>query len=231
MKPKVAVLGAAGGIGQPLSLLLKSSNLVGELVLFDVANTAGVAADLSHISTPVKVSAFTGNDQLTSALKGCQLVVIPAGGGHSARHVSTWMQPATCSRPMHPCGGSLSGSGGSGSISPPGSTSLRGLPAGKRLDQPTDCLLQTSSSSKHTCSSAAQVWGGCVRRTTPAMHAGTQVGPPTQPAADTPLGRAPAPCRPVLLPTHPPTHPPTCRPQPAVNQRLQQQQQQQWPNN
>jgi len=108
MKPKVAVLGAAGGIGQPLSLLLKSSNLVGELALFDVANTAGVAADLSHISTPVKVSAFTGNDQLTSALKGCQLVVIPAGGGHSARHVSTWMQPATCGRPMHPCGGLLS---------------------------------------------------------------------------------------------------------------------------
>jgi malate dehydrogenase len=89
MKPKVAVLGAAGGIGQPLSLLLKSSNLVGELVLFDVANTAGVAADLSHISTPVKVSAFTGQDQLASALKGCQLVVIPAGRSCNVQHVPT----------------------------------------------------------------------------------------------------------------------------------------------
>lgn len=34
---KVAVVGAAGGIGQPLSLLLKLSPFVTELSLFDVA--------------------------------------------------------------------------------------------------------------------------------------------------------------------------------------------------
>jgi malate dehydrogenase len=79
LQAKVAVLGAAGGIGQPLSLLLKSNTLIGELVLYDVMNTAGVAADLSHISTPVKVKAFTGQAQLVEALKGCQLVIIPAG--------------------------------------------------------------------------------------------------------------------------------------------------------
>lgn len=52
---KVAVLGAAGGIGQPLSLLLKMNRLVTELALYDIANTPGVAADLSHCNTPVKV--------------------------------------------------------------------------------------------------------------------------------------------------------------------------------
>ena len=53
---KVAVLGAAGGIGQPMSLLLKQSPLVTQLVLYDVVNTAGVAADISHVNTPAHVS-------------------------------------------------------------------------------------------------------------------------------------------------------------------------------
>ncbi len=68
---KAVVLGAAGGIGQvtktlcyrnayeqslisstqPLSLLCKISPLIDELALFDVVNTPGVAADLSHISS------------------------------------------------------------------------------------------------------------------------------------------------------------------------------------
>ena len=53
---KVALLGAAGGIGQPLALLLKMNKLVSELSLYDIANVAGVAADLSHCNTPVKVN-------------------------------------------------------------------------------------------------------------------------------------------------------------------------------
>ena len=43
---KVALLGAAGGIGQPLALLLKMQPYVAELSLYDIANTVGVAADL-----------------------------------------------------------------------------------------------------------------------------------------------------------------------------------------
>jgi nucleoside-diphosphate-sugar epimerase len=74
----VAVLGAAGGIGQPLSLLFKTSDLVDNLHLYDVVNVPGVAADLSHISTPVKVKGFP-KDQLADALKGTDVVVIPAG--------------------------------------------------------------------------------------------------------------------------------------------------------
>ena len=47
---KVAVLGAGGGIGQPLSMLLKLSNYVDELACYDIVGTPGVAADLSHVS-------------------------------------------------------------------------------------------------------------------------------------------------------------------------------------
>ena len=80
-KPRftVAVLGAAGGIGQPLSLLLKQSPLVSALHLYDVANVAGVAADLSHVNSNAVVRGFHGPTELSAALAGADLVVIPAG--------------------------------------------------------------------------------------------------------------------------------------------------------
>lgn len=74
---KVTVLGAAGGIGQPLSLLLKSNSLVNHLALFDIVNAVGVAADLSHINTPATVTGHVGNDNLAAALKDANVVVIP----------------------------------------------------------------------------------------------------------------------------------------------------------
>lgn len=49
---KVAVLGAGGGIGQPLSLLLKQNKLVTSLNLYDIRGAPGVAADVSHIDSP-----------------------------------------------------------------------------------------------------------------------------------------------------------------------------------
>jgi malate dehydrogenase len=52
---KVAILGAAGGIGQPLALLMKLNPLVSSLSLYDIAATPGVAADVSHINTPALV--------------------------------------------------------------------------------------------------------------------------------------------------------------------------------
>ncbi|WP_440055313.1 malate dehydrogenase [Pseudoalteromonas sp. T1lg65] len=77
---KVAVLGAAGGIGQALSLLLKNGLPAGsELALYDVAPVVpGVAVDLSHIPTAVKVAGY-GKDDLDPALAGADIVVIPAG--------------------------------------------------------------------------------------------------------------------------------------------------------
>ncbi|WOH37181.1 malate dehydrogenase [Thalassotalea fonticola] len=77
---KVAVLGAAGGIGQALSLLLKTQLPAGsELSLYDVAPVVpGVAVDLSHIPTDVTVKGY-GADALGDALTGCDIVIIPAG--------------------------------------------------------------------------------------------------------------------------------------------------------
>jgi len=75
----VAVMGASGGIGQPLSLLMKNSPLVTKLSLYDIVHTPGVAADLSHINSPAQVTGFVGPDQLADSLKGCEVVVIPAG--------------------------------------------------------------------------------------------------------------------------------------------------------
>ena len=48
---KVTILGAAGGIGQPLALLMKINPLVSNLALYDIAGTPGVAADVSHVNT------------------------------------------------------------------------------------------------------------------------------------------------------------------------------------
>ncbi|VDK26830.1 unnamed protein product [Taenia asiatica] len=76
---KIAILGACGGIGQPLALLMKQSLFVSDIALYDVANTAGVAADLSHIETRAKVTGHTGPDNLKMALEGTKLVLIPAG--------------------------------------------------------------------------------------------------------------------------------------------------------
>ena len=47
--------GAAGGIGQPLALLLKMNPMVSALTLYDVVATPGVGADLGHINTGAKV--------------------------------------------------------------------------------------------------------------------------------------------------------------------------------
>ncbi|CEP13831.1 hypothetical protein [Parasitella parasitica] len=76
---KVTVCGAAGGIGQPLSLLLKQSEHITHLSLYDIVNTPGVAADLSHINTKSKVTGHKGSDQLEEAIKDSTVVVIPAG--------------------------------------------------------------------------------------------------------------------------------------------------------
>ena len=77
---KVVILGAAGGIGQALGLLLKTELPSGtELSLYDIAPvTPGVAADLSHIPTPVKVEGFSGKDP-SPALLNADIVLISAG--------------------------------------------------------------------------------------------------------------------------------------------------------
>eukprot|EP00803_Ostreobium_quekettii_P002625 evm.model.scf_148EXC.2 EVM.evm.TU.scf_148EXC.2 scf_148EXC:5303-10613(+) len=75
---KVAILGAAGGIGQPLALLMKMNPACTELALYDIANMPGVAADVSHVNTRAQVKAYSG-DELKECLSGADVVVIPAG--------------------------------------------------------------------------------------------------------------------------------------------------------
>lgn len=76
---KVAILGAAGGIGQPLAMLMKMNPLVSVLHLYDVVNSPGVTADISHMDTGAVVRGFLGQAQLENALTGMDLVIIPAG--------------------------------------------------------------------------------------------------------------------------------------------------------
>jgi len=86
---KVCVCGGAGGIGQPLSMLMAMDSNVSELCVFDL-NIAmvppnGVAADLSHIETKCAVKGYVMEvgknpiDYLEECLTGCNLVLVPAG--------------------------------------------------------------------------------------------------------------------------------------------------------
>jgi len=83
---KVTLCGAAGGIGQPLSLLLKMNLPAGStLALYDVVNVVGVGEDISHVSTAVKLESYLGdmknaaNEAVDKALAGADVVIIPAG--------------------------------------------------------------------------------------------------------------------------------------------------------
>lgn len=81
---KVTILGAAGGIGQPLSLLVRLNPKVSELSLFDIVNATGVATDLSHIPTKQEIHGYIPKSrkdvsQLQAALQDANIVVIPAG--------------------------------------------------------------------------------------------------------------------------------------------------------
>lgn len=76
---RCSVLGAAGGIGQPLSLLMKLNPRVTSLTCYDVAPfVPGVGVDLAHINTHSDCVGY-GKDDLKKALDGCEVVVIPAG--------------------------------------------------------------------------------------------------------------------------------------------------------
>jgi len=86
---KVCVCGGAGGIGQPLSLLMGLDPNVSELCIFDLnvaaVAPAGVAADLGHLEKKCSVKGYVMEvgknpiDYLEECLTGCQLVLVPAG--------------------------------------------------------------------------------------------------------------------------------------------------------
>jgi malate dehydrogenase len=76
---KVTVLGATGGVGQPLSLLLKRDDKFTDLSLFDIVSTHGVATDLSHCNTPPIVRGYAGKEEIGKALVGSDIVIMLSG--------------------------------------------------------------------------------------------------------------------------------------------------------
>lgn len=75
---KVVVVGGAGGIGQPMSLLMTNNPLVTEMAVYDVVGAPGVAADLSHCDGNATVTGHA-QDDIEGALTGADLVLVPAG--------------------------------------------------------------------------------------------------------------------------------------------------------
>ncbi|CAJ1344682.1 unnamed protein product [Effrenium voratum] len=86
---KVCINGGAGGIGQPLTMLMSMNESVKEVSVQDVTMAAvppsGVAADLGHLEFPSKVVGYATDpsvpavEQLEQCLTGCHLVLVPAG--------------------------------------------------------------------------------------------------------------------------------------------------------
>jgi malate dehydrogenase len=86
---KVVVCGGAGGIGQPLSMLMVMDKNVKELCVFDLSVAAvppsGVAQDLAHLERKCSVKGYSMEvgkkpiDHLEECLTGADLVLIPAG--------------------------------------------------------------------------------------------------------------------------------------------------------
>ncbi|CAK9022845.1 unnamed protein product [Durusdinium trenchii] len=86
---KVCVVGGAGGIGQPLSMLMAMDPNVSELCVYDLTMAMvpaeGVAADLSHLNMKCKVKGYAFDkddkaiDKAGDCLTGCHLVLVPAG--------------------------------------------------------------------------------------------------------------------------------------------------------
>jgi len=86
---KVCVCGGAGGIGQPLCMLMAQNPHVSELCVFDLTlamvPAQGIAADLSHIESKSKLKGYALDkddkpiEKLGECLSGCDLVLVPAG--------------------------------------------------------------------------------------------------------------------------------------------------------
>ncbi len=77
---KVAVIGAGGGVGQTLSLLLKASNKVGDLALYDnCGGVAGIVEDLVGVYNLTTVSSHEGKKGIEDALHDASIVLVTAG--------------------------------------------------------------------------------------------------------------------------------------------------------
>ncbi|KAF8472082.1 malate dehydrogenase, NAD-dependent [Kalaharituber pfeilii] len=76
---KVAVLGATGGIGQPLSLLLKINPYVTDLALYDIRGAPGMQPSFRHLKLDNVKGYEAGEAGLKATLEGADIVLVPAG--------------------------------------------------------------------------------------------------------------------------------------------------------
>ncbi|CAN0913011.1 Malate dehydrogenase, mitochondrial [Linum grandiflorum] len=58
---------------------MKLNPLVSNLALYDIANTLGVIADVSHTNNRSEVYGYVGEEQLGKTLEGSYVIIIPAG--------------------------------------------------------------------------------------------------------------------------------------------------------
>ncbi|XP_036329533.1 malate dehydrogenase, mitochondrial-like [Rhagoletis pomonella] len=76
---RVCVIGAAGNVCQPLSLLLKRDSRVTDLALYDIKLAAGVAMDILHVDTDSLVAGYDKIENIQKALYCADVVIIVAG--------------------------------------------------------------------------------------------------------------------------------------------------------
>ncbi|XP_014248786.1 malate dehydrogenase, mitochondrial-like [Cimex lectularius] len=76
---KVALLGSMNNIGQPLSLLLKRTNLFDEIALHDEMDTKDQAEQLLSVDLPGKVTSHRGKEGIKSAIKDANIVLVVGG--------------------------------------------------------------------------------------------------------------------------------------------------------
>jgi len=78
---KVTILGAGGGIGQPLAMLLMLHNdLIQHVAMHDLIDSIeGIGMDVSHIDRRCKITTHLGPEGLPEAVKGAKVIIIPAG--------------------------------------------------------------------------------------------------------------------------------------------------------
>lgn len=73
---KVTICGAAGASGQPLSLLLKESQVIDQLALYDLVKVSDFGLALNQVDTKCKVTTYTGRQCLCDALRGSNIVLL-----------------------------------------------------------------------------------------------------------------------------------------------------------
>ncbi len=86
---KVAVIGAGGRVGRTLALLLKASNRVGDLALYDnCGRVSGIVQDLLNVYNLTNVSSHEGERGIEDALDNASIVVVTAGVPRHAAEIS-----------------------------------------------------------------------------------------------------------------------------------------------